>query len=36
MIDHFDLQAGETATFEYNLETLPFNYGYIQTGLFEK
>lgn len=36
MIDHFDLLAGQKATFEYNLETLPFDYWFIQTGLFEK
>lgn len=36
MIDHFDLLAGQTAVFEYNLETMPFDFGSLQTGLFEK
>jgi hypothetical protein len=31
MIDHFDLLSGQTAVFEYNLETMPFDFGSLQT-----
>lgn len=36
MVDHFDLKSWETAVLEYNLETLAFDFWYIQTWLFEK
>lgn len=34
-IYHFDLQAAQTATFEYELDTLAFSYWELQAWLFE-
>nr|MDD3720153.1 VCBS repeat-containing protein [Candidatus Gracilibacteria bacterium] len=36
VVDNFSLNPGEELSLEYQVETLPLTYGYLETGLFEK